>query len=85
MLRPWSSVIPRVLSQEFRAHRCSGIFLLMAPNQHDLIYIKCVCVCVCVCVCTHPLKGKVLRLIHGMNFFIRVEWSARDTDCTAGR
>ena len=54
---------------------------LMAQNQHDLFYINCVCVCV-HCVCVHVrmcvFEGKVLRLIHGMNFFIQIEWSVVD-------
>ena len=29
-----------------------------------------VCMCICVCVC----EGEVLSLIHGMNFFIQIEW-----------
>ena len=44
----------------------------MAQSWHDLMYIKCVCVCVCV------FEGEVLSLIHGMNFFIQIEWSVVD-------
>ena len=33
-----------------------------------------VCMCICVCVC----EGEVLSLIHGMNFFIQIEWSLVD-------
>ena len=37
-----------------------------------------VCVRVCVCVCMCVFEGEVLSLIHGMNFFIQIEWSVVD-------
>ena len=47
---------------------------LMAQSWDDLNYINCVHVYMCVCVC----EGEVLSLIHGMNFFIQIEWSLVD-------